>query len=191
MFTIAAIGMVGMPPLVSFGAKWFIAAGVYTAPGVADWAQAALLLSLVASSVLNAAYFFPIVFRAYFGKSEENVKEAPWKITLPLTVTALGAIVIGMFPDVPLAKIKSIGNGAGFGARLALLSKSKGAEADEIARRIHYVELSAEGDFQREFLKALDLPHADGILFPTATRIIESGGRDLPKGALGSGGAKR
>jgi len=106
-------------------------------------------------------------------------------------IDPVSAIVIGMFPDVPLAKIKSIGNGAGFGARLALLSKSKGAEADEIARRVHYVELSAEGDFQREFLKALDLPHADGKLFPTATRIIESGGRELPKGALGSGGAKR
>lgn len=106
-------------------------------------------------------------------------------------IDPVSAIVIGMFPDVPTAKIKSIGNGAGFGARLALLSKMKSAEADEIARRIHYVELSAEAYFQREFLKALDLPHADGKLFPTATRIIESGGKELPKGTLGFGRAKR
>lgn len=106
-------------------------------------------------------------------------------------IDPVSAIVIGMFPDVPVAKIKSIGNGSGFGARLALLSRIKSAEADEIARRIHYVELSAEGDFQREFLKALDLPHADGGLFPTATRIIEGGGKGLPKGTLGFAGAKR
>ena len=101
MFTIAAIGMVGLPPLAGFGAKWFIAAGVSGAPGLADWAQGALLLSLVASSVLNAAYFFPIIFRAYFGKSDEDIKEAPWKITLPLTVTAIGAIVIGIWTAMP------------------------------------------------------------------------------------------
>jgi len=106
-------------------------------------------------------------------------------------IDPVSAIVIGMFPDVPVAKIKSIGNGAGFGARLALLSRIKSAEADEIARRIHYVELSAEGDFQREFLKALDLPHADGNLFPTAMRIIEGRGKGLPKGTPGFGGAKR
>jgi len=101
MFTIAAIGMVGLPPLAGFGAKWYLAAGVTGAPGLADWAQAALLLSLVASSVLNAAYFFPIIFRAYFGKTDEDIKEANWKITLPLTVTAIGAIVIGMWTAMP------------------------------------------------------------------------------------------
>jgi len=102
MFTVAAIGMVGLPPLAGFGAKWFLAAGVTGAPGLGDWAQAALLLSLVASSVLNAAYFFPIVFRAYFGKTDEDIKEANWKLTLPLTVTAIGAIVIGMWTAMPL-----------------------------------------------------------------------------------------
>jgi len=106
-------------------------------------------------------------------------------------IDPVSAIVIGMFPDVPIARIKSIGNGSGFGARLALLSRMKSAEADEIARRIQYVELSAEDDFQREFLKALNLPHSDWCLFPAATRIIESRGKELPKGTLGFDGPKR
>jgi len=101
MFTIATIGMIGMPPLAGFGAKWFIAGGVGLAPGIADWAQAGLLIALVASSVLNAAYFIPIVFRAYFGKTDEDIKEARWHVTLPLTVTAVGAIVIGMWTAMP------------------------------------------------------------------------------------------
>ena len=100
-FTIATICMVGLPPLAGLGSKWFIAAGVTNAPGVADWGQAVLLLALVTSSVLNAAYFFPIVFRAYFARSEEDIKEAPWKMTLPITVTALGAIVIGVWTALP------------------------------------------------------------------------------------------
>jgi uncharacterized 2Fe-2S/4Fe-4S cluster protein (DUF4445 family) len=106
-------------------------------------------------------------------------------------IDPLSAIIIGMFPDVPMGRIKSIGNGSGFGARLVLLSKRKGAEADEIAHKIHYVELSAEGNFQREFLKALNLPHAEGNLFPTAMRIIESKGRGRPKDGLEFEGAKR
>jgi uncharacterized 2Fe-2S/4Fe-4S cluster protein (DUF4445 family) len=105
-------------------------------------------------------------------------------------IDPVSAIVIGMFPDVPIGKIKSIGNGAGFGARLALLSRAKSAEAERITRRIRYVELSAEKDFQQEFLKALNLPHAEPSLFPTATRIIESGARERSEAALEDGGAK-
>jgi uncharacterized 2Fe-2S/4Fe-4S cluster protein (DUF4445 family) len=105
-------------------------------------------------------------------------------------IDPVSAIVIGMFPDVPIGRIKSIGNGAGFGARLALLSRAKSAEAERITRRIRYVELSAEKDFQQEFLKALNLPHAEPSLFPTATRIIESGGRERPEAALEDGRAK-
>ena len=102
MFTIATIGMIGLPPLAGFGSKWFLAAGVAGAPGLADWGQAILLLALVISSVLNAAYFLPIVFRAYFARTEEDIKEARWKITVPLTVTALGAVVIGIWTAMPM-----------------------------------------------------------------------------------------
>ncbi|MGQ9513636.1 MAG: ASKHA domain-containing protein [Thermoproteota archaeon] len=93
-------------------------------------------------------------------------------------IDPLSAIVIGMFPDVPIERIRSIGNGAGFGARLVLLSKRKSIEAKSIASKMRYIELSGESDFQKEFLKALNLPHTDRSLFPTATRIIDSKGKE-------------
>jgi uncharacterized 2Fe-2S/4Fe-4S cluster protein (DUF4445 family) len=48
-----------------------------------------------------------------------------------------------------------VGNAAGDGARIALLNREKRAEADEIARKVEYVELTIEKDFQKEFIDAL------------------------------------
>jgi uncharacterized 2Fe-2S/4Fe-4S cluster protein (DUF4445 family) len=52
-----------------------------------------------------------------------------------------------------------VGNAAGDGARLALLNRDKRAEADEIARKVEYMELSIETDFQEEFIEAMQIPH--------------------------------
>jgi len=69
------------------------------------------------------------------------------------------AMVLGMFPDCDLRNVYSVGNAAGDGARIALLNRDKRMEADEIARRVEYVELSIEKDFQKEFINALQIPH--------------------------------
>lgn len=66
-------------------------------------------------------------------------------------------IEIGMFPRVERRKIRQIGNAAGAGARMALLSVSERERAVRIAREIEYVELTAEPDFQSEFAHALAL----------------------------------
>jgi len=42
---------------------------------------------------------------------------------------------------------------------MALLSREKRTGAKKMARRVEYVELSAEGDFAREFMRAMYLPH--------------------------------
>lgn len=69
------------------------------------------------------------------------------------------ALVLGLFPDCDLEKVYSVGNAAGDGARIALLNVGKRAEADEVARRVEYVELATEPDFQREFAEAMYIPH--------------------------------
>ena len=69
------------------------------------------------------------------------------------------AMVLGLFPDCDLEKVYSVGNAAGDGARIALLNVGKRAEADEVARRVEYVELATEPDFQREFMEAMYIPH--------------------------------
>ena len=70
------------------------------------------------------------------------------------------AMILGMFPDCDLKNVYAVGNAAGDGARIALLNQDKRVEADEIARKVEYVELTIEKDFQREFIDALSFPHA-------------------------------
>ena len=58
-FAIGALGMIGVPPTAGFLGKWFIAGAMQTA----NWLALGVI---VASTVLNAAYFLPIVYRAFF-----------------------------------------------------------------------------------------------------------------------------
>ncbi len=69
------------------------------------------------------------------------------------------AMRLGMFPDCNLEGVSSVGNAAGDGARIALLDREKRGEAETIARRVEYLELTTEKDFQQEFLASLAIPH--------------------------------
>jgi multicomponent Na+:H+ antiporter subunit D len=60
-FTIGALGMIGVPPVAGFVSKWYLGLGAVEA-GMAIW----VLPVLVASSLLNSAYFLPILYRAWF-----------------------------------------------------------------------------------------------------------------------------
>jgi uncharacterized 2Fe-2S/4Fe-4S cluster protein (DUF4445 family) len=65
------------------------------------------------------------------------------------------SINIGMFPDLPLERFSQIGNAAGVGARQMLLSRDKRREAEEIASRMSYIELTNHPDFTEIYLDAL------------------------------------
>ena len=65
------------------------------------------------------------------------------------------ATAIGMLPSLPLNRFRQVGNAAGTGARLALVSRSKRSEAQTIARRIAYIELAAVPQFMQTFTEAL------------------------------------
>ncbi len=64
------------------------------------------------------------------------------------------AITIGMLPDLPLERFSQVGNAAGTGARLALVSLSQRARAAEIAAHDGYIELARVPNFQRKFAEA-------------------------------------
>jgi uncharacterized 2Fe-2S/4Fe-4S cluster protein (DUF4445 family) len=76
------------------------------------------------------------------------------------------ARTIGMYPGLPLGLISFVGNTAGSGARMALLSRDQCSEAQEIAEKLRYIELGADPDFRREFTNALYIPHKYADLFP-------------------------
>jgi uncharacterized 2Fe-2S/4Fe-4S cluster protein (DUF4445 family) len=88
-------------------------------------------------------------------------------------VDASSAIRIGMYPDVPVDRIKFIGNAAGSGARMCLKSTKMRDLTDKLSRKVEYIELAAEKDFQQEFAQAMFLPHRDLSRFPS-TKKLES-----------------
>ena len=70
------------------------------------------------------------------------------------------AMILGLFPDCELAKVNAVGNAAGDGARIALLNRTRRAEAEQLALSVDYVETAVHPDFQDEFVGAIHLPHA-------------------------------
>jgi uncharacterized 2Fe-2S/4Fe-4S cluster protein (DUF4445 family) len=74
------------------------------------------------------------------------------------------AAAIGLFPDCGQGCVQAVGNAAGDGARIALLNKDKRDEANYWARRVEYVELTLEPNFNKIFTKALAFPHAEDKL---------------------------
>jgi uncharacterized 2Fe-2S/4Fe-4S cluster protein (DUF4445 family) len=65
---------------------------------------------------------------------------------------------VGLLPDIPTEKIRFIGNAAGMGAKMVLLSKELRHEACEISKNTEYIELAVRTDFQKVF--------ADSMFFP-------------------------
>ena len=73
------------------------------------------------------------------------------------------AKIIGLIPNIPAEKIRLVGNTAVVGAKMALLSKKKMKEAEEISKRIRYLELANDPDFEQEFARALLFPELKGL----------------------------
>lgn len=90
-FTIGALSMIGIPPTAGFLGKWFILTG---AMQTSNWIALGVI---VMSTILNAAYFLPIVFRAFFREPprlRHPHGEAPLPIVVALTATAAGTLLL-------------------------------------------------------------------------------------------------
>lgn len=94
------------------------------------------------------------------------------------------ARTIGMYPEIPLDRIRAVGNAAGTGARMCLVSKSMRRRAEEILKKVKYVELAAEPDFQAEFLNSNFLPYADLSRYPETISMLRRLGRDIKRPPL-------
>ena len=103
-FTIGALSMIGVPPTGGFVSKWYILAGAFQAENYLA------LMTIILSTALNAAYFLPIVYLAWFIKEDmppaSNHGEAPFAAVLALTVTAALTLLFFLFnaPVVELAR---------------------------------------------------------------------------------------
>ncbi len=100
------------------------------------------------------------------------------------------AMVLGMIPDVPLAKVTSAGNAAGTGARIALASLAARAGIEATVTRIHKVETAIEPRFQEHFVAANAIPHATDP-FPELAKVVTLPDVSFNTGGGGDGGRRR
>jgi uncharacterized 2Fe-2S/4Fe-4S cluster protein (DUF4445 family) len=80
---------------------------------------------------------------------------------------AESAVMIGLLPDVPLERIRFVGNTAVAGARLALLNRSARRRMEELSRRMTNFELSVTPGYMEKYVSGLFLPHTDLRRFPS------------------------
>jgi len=104
-FAIASLSMIGMPPACGFVSKWYLVGGAMQIH------NNLLLLALLASTLLNASYFTPIIYRAFFrapraGVNVTSMREAPWIMVAPLCMTAALSLIFGVYPQLFTALVK-------------------------------------------------------------------------------------
>jgi uncharacterized 2Fe-2S/4Fe-4S cluster protein (DUF4445 family) len=91
-------------------------------------------------------------------------------------IDKVSALIIGLVPDVPIDRIESVGNAAGVGARIALISREKRKEANEIARKVDHIKLAVHPDFEKEFTRAMYFPHMDRKRYPRHEEVLKMRG---------------
>ena len=107
-FAIGALSMIGLPPAAGFLSKWFILSGAMSA---ADWLAVAVL---AVSTLLNAGYYLPIVFRAFFvapGTPSAGVREAPLAMVASQVVTAGACVALFAFPGPVIGFARAVAGG--------------------------------------------------------------------------------
>lgn len=106
-FTLGALGMIGVPPTAGFISKWYLGLGGLEANQ--GWAVAVL----ATSSLLNAAYFLPPLYAAWFQEPEGEWHvehaggrfEADWRLLFPSLITAVLVIAVGLFASANLSPL--------------------------------------------------------------------------------------
>jgi multicomponent Na+:H+ antiporter subunit D len=119
-FTMAGLSMIGVPPFVGFISKWYLALGGLESEtmgvlgsGGGVWIIGFLLLS----SLLNALYYGPIIFRGWFGAPGEDEDtsmqgrksdDPRWVMLAPLLLLAIGTLVFGIFPQLQVGLAEAV-----------------------------------------------------------------------------------
>ncbi|MEX0741939.1 MAG: proton-conducting transporter membrane subunit, partial [Phycisphaeraceae bacterium] len=121
-FAVGTLSMIGLPPSGGFVSKWFMMMGAF------QTGQMVAVGILIVSTLLNAAYFVPIVYIAFFREPAEHGRhddhghhepahgEAPLPIVIATVVTATLSVLLFFFPDVPFTLAEQMLDGVTGGA---------------------------------------------------------------------------
>lgn len=107
-FTLAAFGMIGAPPMAGFFSKWFLATGAL------DSGQSWVVAVLIVSSLLNAAYFLPVLWTAWFEDPPDNWPaersfgrwETAATLLTPTVFAALVVLAVGLLASMPFSPLQ-------------------------------------------------------------------------------------
>ncbi len=111
-FTVAALGMIGVPPMAGFVTKWLLGSGAIAEN------QWWVIGVLAGSTALNAIYFLPIVYAAWF-----KDPDGPWPhdhgrgrfethllLLIPPVVTAVSVVLVGLLASMPFSPLDWCGS---------------------------------------------------------------------------------
>ncbi len=111
-FTVAALGMIGIPSTAGFISKWYLALGAMEAH------QIVVVWVIIISALLNALYYLPVIYKAFFQNPPNGQKieaaKTPWRLVGPCLFTASLILGFGLSPwlhRLPLFFAQSIGKG--------------------------------------------------------------------------------
>ncbi len=107
-FSLAALAMIGLPPLAGFVSKWYLAQGSLQA------GQPWVIALLLGSSLLNAMYFLPMLHRAWFRDAVPDAAAAAapgrrrigWMLAAPPLATAMLVVIAGGFANAPFSPLE-------------------------------------------------------------------------------------
>ena len=115
---IGALSMIGIPPTAGFFSKWYLILGSIEAQ---NWVFVAVIL---ASSLLNALYFFRVIENAYFGAAHSHPpgeamtppprEEVPLSMLIPILALAVGILLLGLFNERIISGILNLALPPGF-----------------------------------------------------------------------------
>ena len=110
VFFVGSLSVIGLPPAGGLISKWYLVLGALEAK------QMIMLLVFLGSSFLNAAYFLPIVYKAFFCTSEDSqfddkIEEAPRWCIVPPVITAIISVALFFYPNLVL-RLASLASGS-------------------------------------------------------------------------------
>lgn len=88
------------------------------------------------------------------GFTEEDIRQVVVAGAFGAYIDLSSAVTVGLLPTLPLSYFRQVGNAAGMGARMSLVSLAKREEAKAIASRARYVELANTPEFRQTFIEA-------------------------------------
>ena len=105
IFAISGLGVVGIPPMVGFLTKWYLAIGTLEA------GQPIFLVVILISAMLNAAYYLPPIYDGFFRESPDGITEyceAPISMLGPAMATGFFVLFFGIFANIPYTPLRLV-----------------------------------------------------------------------------------